>query len=83
MSLWHKEAIKVNGRIKMYVEIQNDFTGVIEYDVREIHEKDGQKYIRFEGSRLLVDDDVNRLKNYLQNVGEWKKAYDATAWARR
>lgn len=83
MSLWHKEAIKVNGRIKMYVEIQNDFTGVIEYDVREIHEKDGHKYIRFEGSRLLVDDDVNRMQNYLQNVGEWKKAYDATAWARR
>lgn len=75
MSIWHKEVIKVNGTLKAYVEVQNDYTGAIVGGLREIHEDGLNKYVRADGNRVDVTEECNALAKYEETVKDALKFY--------
>ena len=44
MGVWHKEVIRLNGRLLAYIEMQDDWTGNITKHIREIYCKDNMYY---------------------------------------
>lgn len=80
MSIWHKEIVKVNGRLKAYVEVQNDFSGEIRGGLREIHEKDGKRTCIADGGTISLDDEY---RNYARRESQIEKAlklYRDNSW---
>lgn len=71
MSIWHKEVIKVNGLLKAYVEVQNDYSGEIRSGLREIHEKDGKRTCTADGTTVSLDEEY---RNYICKEQETEKA---------
>ena len=73
MSIWHKEVLRVNGSLKAYIEVQNDWNGAIIGGLRDIH-LDGDTYFaRADGMRVNVTEDRDR---YLQHEDTVKTALE-------
>lgn len=64
MSIWHKEVVKVNGRLMAYVETQNEYTGATKGGLREIHVDDNRYFCRADGQRVDVTEDRERCIDY-------------------
>lgn len=59
MSVYSKEIVRCNGDLKVYVRIQNDYTGQIMEGIRNIFDKDGRKYFHADGCKHDITDLVN------------------------
>lgn len=75
MSIWYKEAVKVNGRIMAYVEVQNDWTGQIRGRLYMINKKG---YAFVDGQPLKMSSDVQMLQRHLDDIESWKRWYEKT-----
>lgn len=56
MSIWHKEVVRIDGDLKAYIGVQNDYTGAIKYSLREIHLDGDTYYCRADGQRICLND---------------------------
>ena len=83
MGLWHKEIVKLDGSIKVYVKIQNEFTGHIREGIREIFHKNGIDYFRADGRVYNVTEDIKAYKAYEENIKNALKFYNETNYLRR
>lgn len=52
MSIWHTEIVRVNGNLKAYIEIQNDYTGSTKGYLRELHLDGNEYFCRADGHRV-------------------------------
>lgn len=77
MSIWHKEVLRVNGGLKAYIEVQNEWTGAIVGGLRDIHLDGDTYYARADGMRVNVTEDRDR---FLRREDEVKTALD---WYRK
>ena len=73
MSIWHKEVVRVDGSLKAYIVVQNDFTGALIGGLREIHLDGDSYYARSDGMRVNVTEDRER---YLRHEDEVKTALE-------
>lgn len=74
MSIWHKEVIRVNGDLKAYIGVQNDWTGNVRYGIREIHLEGNSYYAMADGKHV----DVTKLRDAY--IAHEKKVEDALKW---
>ena len=73
MSVYSSEIVKCNGDLKVYVRIQNDWSGQITEGIRNIFSKDGRKYFRAEGN----EHDVTRaIEEYSMREDKIRAALD-------
>lgn len=83
MGIWHKEVIRVNGDLKAYIEVQDDYTGSIRGGLRDIHLDGNTYFVRADGKRIIVTEERQALLNYEDKCKNAIKWYDSTAYARR
>lgn len=74
MSLYSLELVRLNGDIKAYVRIQNDWSGQITEGIRNIFLKDNRYYIRVDGCEHIVN---RQREEFLMNEQHIK---DALKW---
>ena len=70
MSIWHKEVIRVRGDLKAYVEVQNDWTGSITGGLRNIHDKNGHKYVIADTQHIDITEEYNSQIRYEESIKE-------------
>lgn len=80
MSIWYKEVIRVNGDIKAYIEIQNEYTGSISCGIREIHLDGNQRYCRADGQKINVQTQYENLLRHEDRVRQGLKLLDSNSW---
>ena len=56
MGIWHKEVVRVNGELKAYIGVQDEWTGNVRYSLRDIHCDGDIYYCRADGTRVCVND---------------------------
>ena len=77
MSIWHKEVVRVDGDLKAYIGVQNDYTGQIRYSLRDIHLDGNTYYCRADGQRVFLN---TERENWLRHEDEVKSAL---AWYKK
>lgn len=77
MGIWHKEVVKVNGDLKAYIGVQNDWTGNIRYGLRDIHIDGNTYYAIADGQHVNV---TSQRAQYLNHEGEVERALE---WYRK
>lgn len=80
MSLWHKEVTRLNGDLKAYVEVQNDYTGSIRCDLRTIHEADGKYYVIADGGHIDVTNERTNYLNYEERARKGIRLLNSNSW---
>jgi len=78
MSIWHKEVVRVNGRLMAYVEIQNEYTGATKGGLRDIHLDGNTYYCRADGQRINLNNDVEKAKMHEDKVKTALEWYNKT-----
>lgn len=73
MSIWHKEILRVDGDLKAYIEVQDDYTGNIRGGLRDIHLEGNNYYVRADGNRVDV---TEARDNFLRYEDKVKSALD-------
>ena len=76
MSLYSLELVRLNGDIKAYVRIQNDWSGQITEGIRNIFLKDDQYYINADGCKHVVNkqrDDFLMKEEHIKDALKWYK----------
>lgn len=76
MSLYSLELVRLNGDIKAYVRIQNDWSGQITEGIRNIFFKDNRHYINADGCKHIVDkqlDDFRMKEEHIKDALKWYK----------
>lgn len=59
MSLYYYEVIRVDGDLRVFTKIQNEYTGTITESIRQIfYNKDGQRYFRADGNTRVIEKDI-------------------------
>lgn len=82
MSLYNLDVCRMDGRIRAFVEIQDDYSGTTQCQIREIHDDCGVKYIRCEGRRVDVTHKYNNLIDYENKVKHaFEVAKKVEGWA--
>lgn len=74
MSLYSLELVRLNGDIKAYVRIQNDWSGQITEGIRNIFLKDNRYYIRVDGNEVNVNkqrDDFLMNEDHVKSALKW------------
>ena len=74
MSLYSLELVRLNGDIKAYVRIQNDWSGTITEGIRNIFLKDSRYYIRVDGNEVNVNkqrDDFLMHEDHVKSALKW------------
>lgn len=83
MSLYHVECVRVDGTIKAYVKIQNDFTGQIRDSIKCIYLDGNRYYITADGMKHTVNQQRDQLLQREAEIKEALRWYKETAWNRR
>lgn len=78
MSIWHKEVVRVDGELKAYVGVQNDYTGSIRYDLRNIHLSGDTYYCIADGRHVDLNAERRKLLEYEDKCQRAIKWYDST-----
>lgn len=73
MSIYHKEVLRVDGSLKAYIVVQNDWSGATIGGLRDIHLEGDTYYARADGNRVNVTKDRER---YLRHEDEVKTALE-------
>lgn len=76
MSLYSLELVRLNGDIKAYVRIQNDWSGQITEGIRNIFLKNDRYYIRVDGQEHNVNrqrDDFLMNEQHIKDALKWYK----------
>ena len=76
MSLYSLELVRLNGDIKAYVRIQNDWSGQITEGIRNIFLKDDRYYIRVDGQEHNVNAERDRFlmnEQHIEDALRWYK----------
>lgn len=73
MSIWHKEVVRIDGDLKAYVEVQDDYSGSIRGGLRDIHLEGNNYYVRADGNKVDVTEARN---NFLAYESKVKSALD-------
>lgn len=85
MSLWDVEITKLDGMLKAYVRIQNDYTGQISGSLRSVKKKDGHYYVKADGADHNIDYQVSVYQNhtdYINKAVEFYKKYGGSNYLR-
>ena len=77
MSVWYKEVVKVDGDLKCYIGIQNDFTGTILYQIRRIYYegKTGKHYVTADGKRVYIESEYQAELRHQEDIKDALKFY--------
>lgn len=78
MSLYSLELARLNGDIKAYVRIQNDWSGQITEGIRNIFLKDDRYYIRVDGQEIKVNAERDRFLMNEQHIKDALRWYKET-----
>ena len=78
MSLYSLELVRLNGDIKAYVRVQNDWSGQITEGIRNIFLKDDRYYIRVDGQEHNVNRQRDDFLMNEQNIKDALKWYKET-----
>lgn len=68
MSIWHKEIIRLDGTLYAFVKIQDDYTGAIKRDIRDIHIEGNNYYIVADGGHVNVNEAREQFLQYEDRV---------------
>lgn len=69
MSLWAYDLMRVDGSVKVYTRIQNDYTGQITDGIRDIFtDKHGKKYFRADHKTVYIDKEYSMFVDYENQV---------------
>lgn len=74
MALWHCEVVRLDGELKAYVGIQNDYTGNVSYSLRNLHLDGNNYYIVADGQHIKVNNEVESRLAYedkIKHALEW------------
>lgn len=74
MSLYSLELVRLNGDIKAYVRIQNDWSGQITEGIRNIFLKGDRYYINVDGQKHIVNrqrEDFLMNEQHIKNALKW------------
>lgn len=64
MGVWHKEVVRLNGRLMAYVEMQDDWSGNITKHIREIYCNGNNHYCNVLKHRVMLDDEMELYLSY-------------------
>ena len=78
MSIWHKEVLRVDGDLKAYIEVQDDFTGNIRGGLRDIHLEGNTYFARADGNRVNVTEARDNFLRYESKVKDALEWYNKT-----
>lgn len=73
MSIYNYELVRLNGDIKAYVRIQNDWSGQITEGIRNIFLKDNNYYFHADGTTVNVN---TRREDFLRREDQIRTALD-------
>ena len=76
MSVYSREIIRCNGDLKVYVRLQNDWSGQITEGLRNIFSDGNRKYFRAEGCEHDVTtmiEDFRRAEDQIKEALKWYK----------
>lgn len=82
MAIWAYDLVRCNGTLKVYVEVQDDWTGQITSGIREIFHKDARSYYRTQGAAHDITDEVKAFKEREEKIKKALKFYDETSYLR-
>lgn len=74
MGVYDVELTRLDGEIKAYVKIQNDYTGAIIGQLRKIYLDGNEYYIRADGRRVNVSAQYERFKCLEKDFEEFLKS---------
>lgn len=78
MSLYDYELVRLNGDIKAYVRIQNDYTGQITEGIRNIFLKCNKRYFRADGQEVNVTSKYEEFRIKEGKIRDALKWYNET-----
>lgn len=65
MSLYFHQVCRLDGDLRVFCKIQNDYTGAITESIRQIFsDNEGKKYFRVDGRVKYIDNDIADLLRY-------------------
>lgn len=76
MSLYSLELVRLNGDIKAYVRVQNDWSGQITEGIRNIFLKGDRYYINVDGQKHIVNrqrEDFLMREEQIKDALKWYK----------
>lgn len=74
MGLWSFDLVRVDGSLRVYTRVQNEFTGTITDGIRDIFmDKDGRKYFRADHRTYDITD---KIKAFTAHEAEIEKALE-------
>lgn len=74
MGVYDVELTRLDGEIKAYVKIQNDYTGAIIGQLRKIYLDGDEYYIRADGRRVNVSAKYDRFRTVEKDFEEFLKS---------
>ena len=78
MSLYSLELVRLNGDIKAYVRVQNDWSGQITEGIRNIFSENGNNYIRVDGQKHYINAELSRFHMNEEHIKDALKWYKET-----
>lgn len=78
MSLYSLELVRLNGDIKAYVRVQNEWSGQITEGIRNIFHKDDRYYIRVDGQEHKINHERDQFLMHEQHIKDALKWYKET-----
>lgn len=79
MSIWAYDLMRVDGSVRVYTRIQNEYTGQITDGIRDIFtDKSGKKYFRADHQQIFIDKEYNAFiehENAVKSALEFYKKY--------
>lgn len=82
MAIWHKEVVRVDGDLKVYIKVQDDYYGTIKGSLRDIHLDGDMYYCRADGHRIDVTDARRNFLAYEDKVKSALDWYDKTSFTK-
>lgn len=74
MGVYDVELVRLDGEIKAYVKIQNDYTGAIIGQLRKIYLDGNEYYIRADGRMVNVTVQYDRFRTLEKDFEEFLKS---------
>lgn len=74
MSIYNYELTQLNGDIKVFVRVQNDWSGAITEGIRNIFNKNGIYYFRADGQEVNVTEQRAKWiahEEYIRKAVDW------------
>lgn len=76
MSLWSCEVVRLDGELKAYIGVQDDYTGRVVYSLRSLHLDGNDYYIVADGQHINVNGYRERClarEDEIRRALEWYK----------